>query len=420
MRAEEARLRAARLIIVILTVLVGITVVFALAIIVVKSVTVPGYYPKAWPNTLISVGAIVAGLLALRHLDDSWRRTFVLYFLFQFAIHSLGLTLEYKLYVLQLGKTVDLEPSIYMPHLAILAVALVVGFRASWLLVGAATVCIIWLGYLQGDIEGFVPAIVVAMALPFTATLVERLLDEVEKEAKRARYAETSLSVMTHDLGNPLTVLSSSLEMLEEDLPPEQRDTLLRAIRRNTNALRNLLDEFREFPYLDRPVSMHMADFRGLVHDVIELYARPLCKRRGQTLRADLRPVEVVGAPSRLSRMTRELLTNAIKYTPRGGHIKVNLYAAEDWAVLRVSDNGWGISEEEISYVFDQHWRGSGLYGQKVTGTGLGLYICKRIVDGHGGRITVESQEEEGSTFTVRLPLPDAAADQTLGEGNPL
>jgi signal transduction histidine kinase len=99
---------------------------------------------------------------------------------------------------------------------------------------------------------------------------------------------------------------------------------------------------------------MEMMDLRRIVHDVVDLYARPTCEKRGQTLHAHLEPVEIVGNPSRLSRVTRELLTNAMKFTPRGGHIEVTLHAA-DQAILCVSDNGWGFKEEELAHVFKQY-----------------------------------------------------------------
>ena len=118
--------------------------------------------------------------------------------------------------------------------------------------------------------------------------------------------------------------------------------------------------------------------------------------------------VEIIGSPSRLSRVTRELLTNAMKFTPRGGRIKVTLHAA-DQAILRVSDNGWGFKEEELAHVFEQHWRGSSASEGPASGAGLGLFICKQIVESHGGRIEAESQKDKGSTFTIYLPLPGTA-----------
>lgn len=418
-RADKVRVAAARLVVIATTSLVGLSVIIALGMMLVRFATRPGYFPSGWFNTLLTFGMVIAGLLTLRHLDTSWRRVFILYNLFLIATCAAMVALEYRLYVVQLQVPLSFEPNLYLPHLSILSVALIVGFKASWPVSGAAVAYLVWMGVLQADMESMGPPIFVALAIPFVAVLVERLLDEVERESRRAYQAETSIGIMAHDLGSPLTVLSASLEMLEEkSTPSEQRETIMRAIRRNTKTLRLLLDEFREIPYLDEALPMETINLRSLVNDVVELYARPMCEKRGQTLCADLDFVEVFGIPSRLSRLARELLTNAMKYTPRDGRIEVMLQV-KDRAMFRVSDNGWGIKKEELDYVFEPHWRGAAALQGNVSGTGLGLYICKNIVEDHGGHVEVESQPGGGTSFTVYLPLPEPATTPLSPDASP-
>jgi signal transduction histidine kinase len=356
---------------------------------------------------------VVAGLLALRSLDAYWRQALILTTLFDIVAYGTMMTLEHQRHVLPSDQSLAVYEmtTLYTPHLGILLVALIVGFKVSWLIAGATLAYVAWMGGLLDTVlANLGPPIFVALSLPFTAILVDRLLDEVENEARRARQAEISLDIMAHDLGNPLSVLSASLDMLEEQRDvPGQRDVLMRAIKRSARTLRHLLDEFREIPHLDRPAPMEAVDLAGIVQDVIEYYARPMCAEREQTLHVDIQPVEVIGASSRLERMARELLTNAMKYSPSGGRIEVTLRAREQ-AVLKVSDNGWGISEQDLPYVFEQHWRGSAVSPKAVSGRGLGLFICKKIVENHRGRIEVASKQGQGSTFTVHLPLPGAAA----------
>ena len=107
--------------------------------------------------------------------------------------------------------------------------------------------------------------------------------------------------------------------------------------------------------------------------------------------------------------MTRELLTNALKYTPPGGQVKVTLESGKQ-AILQITDDGWGIEKDELAYVFDLNWQSSDADRSSVSGTGIGLFACKAIVEAHGGHIEVESQKNKGSTFTVYLPLFDEAA----------
>lgn len=407
-RGETTRLTAARLLITAMTVSVGIFTVFGLVAVGIKMATTAGYQPKALYNTMLSIGMIMSGLLLLWKIRTSLQRGLVFYALFNMAMVAVMQALDHRLYV-ELGRDPNVSSALYVPHIGVLMVALIVGLKAALVTAAGGVVYLIFLSQFMQDPTSVGTPIIIAVALPFTALLVERLLDEVEREAQRAHFAELSLSAMAHDLGNPLTVLSVSLELLDRkgEMPPEQRETLLRTIRRNTRTLQHLLDEFREVPHLNEAVSMEMVNLHSLVHDVVELYARPTCDRHNQTLHANLQPVEVFGAPSRLGRMTRELLTNAMKYTPPGGHIKVTLHANE-WALLRVSDSGWGIKKEDLSHVFDQNWRGPTASQESVSGTGLGLYICKKIVENHDGRIEVESEEGKGTSFTVHLPLPKA------------
>jgi len=367
----------------------------------------PSRRVTAWHNTLLSTGMVVSGLLALRWIRTSLQRGMVFYALANTGMVAAMYVLNYQAYLRNLVPSYEFYSALYVPHLGILLVALIAGLRPALGTAAGGVAYLLLMSQFMPDPWMVATPIVIALGLPFTAILVERLLDEVEKEAHRARLAETSIEVMTHDMGSPLAVLVSSLEMLEDELPPEQRESLMLAIQRNTDILRRLLDEFREIPHLDQATRMEMMDLRRIVHDVVDLYARPTCEKRGQTLHAHLEPVEIVGNPSRLSRVTRELLTNAMKFTPRGGHIEVTLHAA-DQSILRVSDNGWGFKEEELALVFEQYWRGSSASAGLISGTGLGLFICKQIVESHGGRIEVESQESKGSTFTIYLPLAEA------------
>jgi signal transduction histidine kinase len=130
-----------------------------------------------------------------------------------------------------------------------------------------------------------------------------------------------------------------------------------------------------------------------------------------------LEPLFVQGDEDQLRRLTLNLLHNAIKYTPEGGHVRISLRAcngenstpATD-AVIEVSDTGIGIDADHLPRIFDRFFRVDKSRSRAQGGSGLGLAICRWIVEAHAGRINVESRSGVGSTFTVRLP---AVVDST-------
>jgi signal transduction histidine kinase len=116
-------------------------------------------------------------------------------------------------------------------------------------------------------------------------------------------------------------------------------------------------------------------------------------------------PVVVRGDEKRLKQLLVNLLDNAIKYTPAGGAARLSISIEEPSAVIEVTDTGRGIPANALPHVFDRFYRQTDPRDSRVTGFGLGLAISKWITDAHGGSIEADSQEGQGSRFTVRLPL---------------
>ena len=106
----------------------------------------------------------------------------------------------------------------------------------------------------------------------------------------------------------------------------------------------------------------------------------------------------------RIIQVAMNLLSNALRYTPQNGHIEVETLETEAESILRVKDNGIGIPEQELPYIFERFYRTDKSRNRKTGGTGIGLTIAKSIVESHGGKITVESTVGKGSSFTVLLP----------------
>src|SRR5581483_3050036 len=139
------------------------------------------------------------------------------------------------------------------------------------------------------------------------------------------------------------------------------------------------------------------------VNESVEMI-RPIAEERGLKLIANLAPIEIAGDARRLEQVVTNLLTNAIQYNKAGGEIRVKLDAQDGLATLSVADTGQGIAEEDLPHVFKRFYRGD-KSRTGVSNAGLGLAICKAIVEAHSGTIEVKSEENVGTTFTVRLPV---------------
>ena len=112
----------------------------------------------------------------------------------------------------------------------------------------------------------------------------------------------------------------------------------------------------------------------------------------------------VRGDSERLRQVLDNLLSNAIKYSPQGGLIKVGGWADEDWVYVYVSDEGIGIPKEEQERIFERFYRAESALTPRTRGAGLGLYLCKAVVEAHGGKIWVESEPGKGAKFIFKLP----------------
>jgi signal transduction histidine kinase len=125
----------------------------------------------------------------------------------------------------------------------------------------------------------------------------------------------------------------------------------------------------------------------------------------GFTLSLPNTRVPVEADSSALRRALLILIDNAVKYTPRGGLVTVELNTSTGFAIVSVSDTGIGIAREEVPHIFDRFWRADKTRSREEGGAGLGLSIAKWIVETHRGSIDVESEPGKGSTFRVRVPL---------------
>ncbi len=211
----------------------------------------------------------------------------------------------------------------------------------------------------------------------------------------------------SHELRTPLAVLISEAQttLARDRSSAEYRETI-EACLTTAQQMRRLTERLLQLARLDAGES-------SLEHgtvDLAECAARcieqihPLAAERGLTMSAELEPAKATGDAELLSQVITNLLTNAIHYNKEQGEIRVVTKLENGEAILCVSDTGSGISGPDLPHVFKRFYRADKSRARANGRTGLGLAICKAIVDSHGGRIEVASEPGKGTTFTVRLP----------------
>jgi len=221
-------------------------------------------------------------------------------------------------------------------------------------------------------------------------------------------------SMVTHDLRNPAGAVLLSLQLLLDgeggELTPAQRE-LVGIAQDATERLHKLINDYLDFAKIDAGylrLDLGEAELGDLVESSVRL-AGLQAQAREQTLSLDLpsEPVYAVVDRERLKQVLENLISNAIKYTPKGGQITVQLRVEDSHAIFRVSDTGMGIPREQLPALFSKYHRVPGTATRAIRGTGLGLLIVKEIVEAHGGTVSAESEgvPGKGSTFTVRIPL---------------
>jgi signal transduction histidine kinase len=253
--------------------------------------------------------------------------------------------------------------------------------------------------------------------------MAERLQESVAIiSADRDRSREFVADV-SHELRTPIAAMRTFNELLLEGAAddPETRDEFLRGSRQQLERLDWLAANLLELSKLDSglvALQLRDEDLRSVVEDAVA-HAEPMAERRGVELRAHVPAMPVVQPhdPPRLGQVLSNLIGNAVKFTPAGGHVDVSVAATDDGAELSVSDTGVGIDPAELEHVFDRFYRGTRRREERSGGSGLGLAIARSIVDMHHGRISISSTPDVGTDVLVLLPRDVAASSPSDARG---
>jgi len=249
-----------------------------------------------------------------------------------------------------------------------------------------------------------------------------RQLEESNRELNEANaklrelseLKEEFLALTTHDLRSPLTVISGVINFFTSgrlgELTPEQKN-MVAMMERNTHNLIELVNDLLDASKLESGtmrLDLASIELAGLVAELRE-QMQPMAREKEITLAESLPE----GLPplradrTKLRRVLVNLLSNALKFTPRGGRVEVS--AAREGRIVRVSvsDTGVGIPPEDLERLFDKYEQARSRATRSEKGTGLGLYITRQLVELHGGEISVTSEVGRGSTFSFTVPVAD-------------
>jgi signal transduction histidine kinase len=232
-----------------------------------------------------------------------------------------------------------------------------------------------------------------------------RLLQEVQE--LRANFT----SMLVHDLRSPITVVSAYVDMLAREgagpITQRQRDILGKvedSCARMVRLIGEILD-LSKFEAGKLKLEQRPLDLCAQAVEVIDRFeASARAKGLTLSLRQPHAPCLVFGDEGRLDQVLMNLLTNALKFTPRGGTVDVELKREGNELELAVVDSGPGIAADELPLLFERFIQGASSRTSQSPGTGLGLVICRHLVEAHGGRIWAESEPGRGARFAFRLP----------------
>jgi signal transduction histidine kinase len=223
------------------------------------------------------------------------------------------------------------------------------------------------------------------------------------------RLKDEFVSSISHELRTPLTSIAGYVELLLEEESDTQKVGYLSIVERNADRLLALVSDLLFAARLQHghlELAREPVALRSLVEQCVAS-ARPRALAAAVQLDLEIEGAvpEIAGDPAKLAQVLDNLVSNAIKFTPRDGRVAVRMALVGELVRIEVSDTGIGISERERERLFERFFRAQSALEQQIQGTGLGLYITRAIVDAHGGRIGVDSTPGEGTTFVVELPV---------------
>ncbi|MBQ8961248.1 MAG: HAMP domain-containing histidine kinase [Ruminococcus sp.] len=210
---------------------------------------------------------------------------------------------------------------------------------------------------------------------------------------------------VAHELRTPLTNIASHLEMMCEGIwePDPQR---LSGLYEEVQRISGLVEDMEKLHRIDADqliLNRTVFDIEPLIRNIVSLFENETAAK-GLTVEINCGEISVCADRDRIAQAVMDLLSNAVKYTESGGHIAVRAESSGGIFRLTVSDDGIGISPEDLPHIFERFYRADKSRSRSTGGSGVGLAVAKAIIEAHGGTIFAESEPGKGSSFTFALP----------------
>jgi signal transduction histidine kinase/DNA-binding response OmpR family regulator len=239
---------------------------------------------------------------------------------------------------------------------------------------------------------------------------LERQRAKLERE-QEANLNEMKLRFFTnisHDLRTPLTLILTPLQTILSGVVENGLRKKLNTVNKNAEQLLQLINALLDFRKLDvgaETLRLQASDFVHFIRELcLPFHVYAIDRQMNFTFSSEIEILTMQFDPDKVQKIMLNLLSNAFKYTPDGGSIKVHIYQEDDRVCVSVSDSGQGISNADKEHIFERFFQAS-QKGLEKTGSGIGLHIVSEYVQMHKGTVTVTRNEPQGSTFTIKLPI---------------
>ena len=239
---------------------------------------------------------------------------------------------------------------------------------------------------------------------------VFRFLGYDQKETDHylsSRESDIQTTDVAHELRTPLMAIQATVEAMVDGVF-EPNEEHLETVNSEVQRLSRLVDSLLKLSRLENrsnPLKTQIVDVGDLVDGIVATHAAFVAEA-GLELHSEVAHyVFVKGDPDMIRQATANLISNAVRYTPEGGHVWVRVRKGEIMASISVEDTGIGLTPEEAKMVFSRFWRADAGRTRERGGLGIGLSVVKEIVERHGGWVQVEGEKDEGARFTIHIPL---------------
>lgn len=234
--------------------------------------------------------------------------------------------------------------------------------------------------------------------------------DEMAESVEKDRALERRLTTdVAHELRTPLMAIQATVEAMVDGVYEADEERLV-TVSSEVQRLSRLVDALLKLSRLENrssPLKQEIVNVGELIEGIVTTH-EIFVMDSGLTISYEAQPdVYVMGDPDMIRQATANLVSNAVRYTPEGGHIDVRVKRGDIMASIAVQDTGIGLTREEAKMVFSRFWRADAGRTRESGGLGVGLAVVKEIVDRHGGWVQVEGEPDKGACFTIHIPLYD-------------